>query len=183
MPPAPRFWRSATTSTKTPPMTSSSSPSTRSWGRVKSRIHPVAGNHEYQTAGAAGYFDYFNGVGNATGPAGDRGKGYYSYEIGSWHVIALNSNCAEVGGCGAGSPQEQWLRSDLAAHPSTCTLAYWHHPLFSSGPAWQHPVHGCDLAGPLRRACRGRAERARSSLRALRSAVRERRSRARTRDP
>ena len=104
-----------------------------SWGRFKSRIHPVAGNHEYQTAAAAGYFDYFNGAGNATGPAGERGKGYYSFDTGSWHVIALNSNCAEVGGCNAGSPQEQWLRSDLAAHPNACTLAYWHHPLFSSG--------------------------------------------------
>jgi Big-like domain-containing protein/calcineurin-like phosphoesterase family protein len=104
------------------------------WGRVKSRIHPVPGNHEYGTENAAGYFDYFNGAGNLTGPAGERGKGYYSFEVGSWHVIALNSSCSAVGGCGVGSPQEQWLRADLAAHPSACTLAYWHHPLFSSGP-------------------------------------------------
>jgi hypothetical protein len=116
------------------------------WGRFKSRIHPVAGNHEYQTAGAAGYFDYFNGIGNTSGPAGERGKGYYSFDVGSWHLIALNSNCPEVGGCGAGSPQEQWLRADLAAHPNACTLGYWHAPLFSSGthgnnldmaPIWQ----------------------------------------------
>jgi hypothetical protein len=99
-----------------------------SWGRVKSMTHPAVGNHEYGTAGAAGYFDYF-------GPAaGDRTKGYYSFDIGSWHLIALNSNCAQVSGCGAGSPQERWLRSDLAAHQATCTLAYFHHARFSSGP-------------------------------------------------
>jgi hypothetical protein len=109
------------------------------WGRFKSRIHPVAGNHEYQTPAAAGYFDYFNGIGNTTGPAGERGKGYYSFDVGTWHLIALNSNCPEVGGCAAGSPQEQWLRADLAAHPNACTLAFWHHPLFSSG------MHGNNL--------------------------------------
>src|SRR2546421_388333 len=65
--------------------------------------------------------------------AGPVGKGYYSYDIGSWHLIALNSNCGSVG-CGPGSPQATWLRSDLASHPNTCTLAYWHHPHFSSGP-------------------------------------------------
>jgi acid phosphatase type 7 len=104
-----------------------------SWGRLRGITYPVAGNHEYQTAAAAGYFDYFNGAGNATGPAGDRSKGYYSYDLGSWHLIALNSNCSRVGGCGAGSPQEQWLRQDLASSPADCTLAYWHHPLFASG--------------------------------------------------
>jgi hypothetical protein len=109
------------------------------WGRFKSRIHPVAGNHEYQTPAAAGYFDYFNGAGNTNGPAGERGKGYYSFDVGSWHVIALNSNCPEVGGCAAGSPQEQWLRADLGAHSNACTLAYWHHPLFSSGTHGSNP--------------------------------------------
>lgn len=104
-----------------------------SWGRFKSVTRPEAGNHDYVTAGAAGYFDYFNGSGNQTGAAGDRSKGYYSYDIGTWHLIALNSNCAPAGGCTAGSPQEQWLKADLAAHPTTCTLAYWHHPRFSSG--------------------------------------------------
>ena len=98
-----------------------------SWGRVKSVTRPVPGNHEYHTAGAAGYFEYF-GAG-----AGDPTKGYYSYELGNWHVVALNSNCAAVGGCHAGSEQERWLRADLAAHPSRCTLAYWHHPRYSSG--------------------------------------------------
>ncbi len=104
-----------------------------SWGRVKAISHPVAGNHDYESPGAAGYYDYFNGTGAFSGPAGDRDKGYYSYDVGSWHVIALNSECAAVGGCGAGSPQEQWLRADLAAHQTPCTLAYWHRALFSSG--------------------------------------------------
>ncbi len=104
-----------------------------SWGRLKAKTYPVVGNHEYLVSGASTYFDYFNGSGSQTGPAGDRNKGYYSYDLGSWHLIALNSNCGSVGGCGPGSPQEQWLRADLAAHPSTCTLAYWHIPLWSSG--------------------------------------------------
>jgi calcineurin-like phosphoesterase family protein len=103
------------------------------WGRVRTRIQPVPGNHEYQSAGAAGYFDYF-------GPAaGNPSSGYYSLDVGTWHIIALNSNCDEVGGCHAGSPQEQWLRTDLASHRSACTLAYWHHPRFSSDT-----VHGSD---------------------------------------
>jgi acid phosphatase type 7 len=116
-----------------------------SWGRLRSISRPAVGNHEYQSGGG-GYFDYFNGVGNLTGPAGDRSKGYYSFDVdlpsGSrWHVVALNSQCAssnaanvgQLGACDAGSAQEQWLRADLAANPAACTLAYWHHPLFSSG--------------------------------------------------
>jgi acid phosphatase type 7 len=110
-----------------------------SWGRVKSISHPVVGNHEYGTSSgtdcdgtgnAAGYFGYWGAA------AGDPTKGYYSYNIGTWHLIALNSNCAKAGGCSAGSPQEQWLRQDLAAvaaAPTQCVLAYWHHPLFTSG--------------------------------------------------
>jgi hypothetical protein len=110
------------------------------WGRSKERIRPAIGNHDYLTPGAAGYFGYFGAT------AGDPTKGYYSYDVGSWHIVALNSNCSQAGGCGAGSPQEQWLRTDLAAHPTACTLAYWHHPRFSSGehgsfvtmqPIWQ----------------------------------------------
>jgi hypothetical protein len=82
---------------------------------------------------AAGYFSYFGSA------AGDPARGYYSFDLGTWHIVALNSNCAYVGGCHAGSPQEQWLRADLAAHPAKCTLAFWHHPLFSSGKfgAWE----------------------------------------------
>lgn len=94
-----------------------------SWGRHKSRTHPVAGNHEYNTLGASGYFGYFGEA------AGDPTKGYYSYELGPWHIIALNSNVA----MNAGSPQEVWLRADLAAHPTRCVMAIWHHPRFSSG--------------------------------------------------
>jgi hypothetical protein len=98
-----------------------------SWGQFKARTQPAAGNHEYNTPGAVGYFNYFGAA------AGDPTKGYYSYELGTWHVVVLNSNCSQVGGCVAGSPQEQWLKEDLAAHQNTCTLAYWHHPRFSSG--------------------------------------------------
>jgi acid phosphatase type 7 len=103
------------------------------WGRVNDMAHPAVGNHEYLIPGAAGYFDYFNGVGNFTGLAGDRDKGYYSYDLDKWHVIVINSNCSDVGGCSPGTPQYDWLAADLAAHPTACTLAYWHIPLFSSG--------------------------------------------------
>jgi hypothetical protein len=98
-----------------------------SWGQFKARTKPVPGNHEYLTTGATGYYGYYGAV------AGDPAKGYYSYNVGRWHAVALNSNCSAIGGCNAGSPQEQWLRADLAAHPAFCTLAYWHHPRFSSG--------------------------------------------------
>jgi hypothetical protein len=111
------------------------------WGRFKAITRPAVGNHEYGTTRASGYFDYFNGVGNRTGPAGERGKGYYSFDIGAWHLIAINSNCSEIGiTCAPGSQQEQWLRADLAAHRNRCVLAYWHHPLFSSGQGGNHPT-------------------------------------------
>ncbi len=98
------------------------------WGQFKARTMPSPGNHEYNTAGASGYFDYFGAA------AGDPAEGYYSYDLGSWHIISLNSNCSQVaGGCGEGSPQEQWLKDDLAAHQSTCAIAYFHHPRFTSG--------------------------------------------------
>jgi hypothetical protein len=99
------------------------------WGQFKARTKPSVGNHEYDVSpDASGYFDYF---GSAAGP---RPEGYYSYEVGSWHVIVLNSNCPQVAdGCDAGSPQEQWLKADLAAHQTACTIAYFHHPRFSSG--------------------------------------------------
>ncbi len=99
------------------------------WGRHKARTRPSVGNHEYGTPGAAGYFGYFGAA------AGEPGKGWYSYDLGAWHVVVLNSNCTHVGGCGAGSAQERWLRADLTANPRRCTLAYWHHPAFSSGNA------------------------------------------------
>jgi acid phosphatase type 7 len=106
-----------------------------SWGRVKAITRPAPGNHEYRTSGgsgcdtsgnARGYFGYFGAA------AGDPAKGYYSFDIGSWHLIALNSNCSVVS-CGSSSAQVQWLRQDLASHPARCTLGYWHHPRFTSG--------------------------------------------------
>ncbi|MCW2601377.1 MAG: hypothetical protein JWM02_3206 [Frankiales bacterium] len=113
----------------------------KSWGRFKSLTAPVAGNHEYLTqagssgatgcdstnAGAAGYFRYFGAR------AGPSGQGWYSFDVGAWHLVALNSQCSAIGGCSATSPQGQWLAADLAAHKNTCTLAFWHIPLFSSG--------------------------------------------------
>ena len=109
-----------------------------SWGRVKSITHPAVGNHEYPdlgwnrlhaaNAGATGYFTYFGAA------AGDPGKGYYSFDVGAWHLIALNTNCGEAGGCGATSPQGKWLGSRPdSASPMIVYLAYWHIPLFSSG--------------------------------------------------
>jgi hypothetical protein len=99
-----------------------------SWGRHKAKTRPAVGNHEYySTTNASGYFGYFGAA------AGDPSKGYYSYNLGEWHMVALNSMCENVGGCGATSPMVEWLEQDLAANPRTCTLAYFHHPLFSSG--------------------------------------------------
>jgi len=110
------------------------------WGQFKGRTRPAIGNHEYQSKGAAGYWDYF---GSAAGP---RGKGWYSYDAGSWHVVVLNANCDQVG-CAKGSAQERWLRADLAAHGNQCTVAYWHQARFVSdrehgnhaelGPFWE----------------------------------------------
>jgi hypothetical protein len=112
-----------------------------SWGRFKGISRPVLGNHEYGTSGARGYFDYFGAR------AGPRGKGCYSWNIGSWHMIALNSECHRIaGGCTRGSEQERWLRRDLAAHTNFCTLAYWHEPRFSSGPA---PSKNAEAVAPL----------------------------------
>jgi hypothetical protein len=105
------------------------------WGRHKTRTRPAVGNHEYLTSGARGYFDYFGDA------AGDPTKGYYSYDAGAWHVVVINSNCAQVGGCRRDSPQAVWLRGDLEAHPAPCTAAMWHHPRFSSGSE-----HGDDLS-------------------------------------
>jgi acid phosphatase type 7 len=97
------------------------------WGRQKGRTRPSVGNHEFHSGGATPYFGYFGAA------AGDPSKGYYSYDLGSWHIVVLNSECAEVGGCQQGSTQEKWLRQDLKSHPAACTVAYWHKPLFSSG--------------------------------------------------
>jgi Calcineurin-like phosphoesterase len=100
-----------------------------SWGRHADRSRPVPGNHEYETDGATAYFDYFGDA------AGDPGEGWYAFDIGSWHLIAMNSNCGAVGGCNEGSDQTTWLQDQLPglSPPHGCTLAYWHHPRWSSG--------------------------------------------------
>jgi len=101
------------------------------WGRHKARTRPSPGNHDFRTGDGAAYYAYFGPV------AGDSGFGYYSYDFAGWHIISLNSNIA----MNVGSAQEQWLRTDLAQHPAPCTLAYWHHPRFSSGT-----THGSSTA-------------------------------------
>ena len=106
-----------------------------SWGAVRARTMAAAGNHDWLTAGAAGYFGYFGYA-----------KSYYAYNIGAWRAYVLDSDCSQVGGCGVGSAQYNWLVADLATNPKQCALAYWHHPRFSSGqhgsstsvqPLWQ----------------------------------------------
>lgn len=104
------------------------------WGRFKDRTRPAPGNHEYHSTAASGYTNYFGAA------AGDPHKGYYSYDLGQWHVVSLNSECIAAGGCGAASAQGKWLQADLAQHRAGCTLAYFHRPLFSSGLA-----HGADV--------------------------------------
>jgi hypothetical protein len=120
-----------------------------SWGRVKDDLHPVIGNHEYGTstnsgcdvniAGdprsyACGYFDYFNGKGNLGGRGGQRGQGYYAFDVGEWRIYALNSNCGRSGApsCAESGAMVQWLRADLAANPRACQVMFMHHPMFSS---------------------------------------------------
>jgi hypothetical protein len=95
------------------------------WGRVKAKTYPAPGNHDYHTPGAAGYFTYFG----ARAPAS-----YYSFDLGAWHLISLDSEIDHSDG----SAQERWLENDLIGHPNACVLAYWHKPRFSSGP------HGSD---------------------------------------
>ena len=99
------------------------------WGRHRPRTRPSPGNHDYHTAGASGYYDYFGAS------AGDPSQGYYSYHLGAWHVVVVNSNID----VSANSPQLQWLAANLAANPTACAVAYWHHPRFSSG------THGSDV--------------------------------------
>ena len=95
------------------------------WGAYRDITFPVPGNHEYETPDARGYFAYFGKR------AGEPDKGYYSYDLGAWHLIALNSECHQIGGCADSDPQARWLRHDLEAHPRQCVLAYWHRPRFS----------------------------------------------------
>jgi hypothetical protein len=104
------------------------------WGRHKGRTRPALGNHEYGVFRAGGYFGAFGSA------AGEAPLGWYSYDLGAWHVVVLNSNC-EVVGCATGGSQDRFLRDDLAASPARCTVAIWHHPRWSSGT-----VHGPTVA-------------------------------------
>ena len=107
------------------------------WGKFKDRTKPALGNHEYGGPTADGYFQYWGAQ------AGPDGKGFYSYDLGRWHIVVLNTNCSKkrMGGCGKDSPQGTWLREDLAKHPDSCILAYGHHALFSSGLLKDHALH------------------------------------------
>lgn len=102
----------------------------KTWGRLRERTYPAPGNHEYASRGAAGYYRYWGER------AGDPARGYYAVDVGAWRILALNSNCRAVP-CDAGGEQERWVRSQLASSPQ-CTLAFWHHPRYSSG------LHGSD---------------------------------------
>lgn len=119
-----------------------------SWGRFRSRTRPAVGNHEYSTEDASGFADYFGDL------AGRAGAHWYSYDIGPWHAVVLNSQCWKVGGCEQDDPQLTWLRRDLDENAERCTVAYFHRPPFSSGrygdleatdnllPLWQALVDG-----------------------------------------
>lgn len=98
-----------------------------SWGKFKERTRPATGNHDEATKNAQGYWDFFGPRG------GPYDKYYYSYDLGAWHLVVLNSDCWRVGGCDPTDPQIEWLAADLAAHRNRCTLAYWHRPPFTSG--------------------------------------------------
>ena len=111
----------------------------RSWGRFADITYPTPGNHEYETPGVVGYLDRWASNGR---PTGDRRSGSYSFDLGAWHLISLDSNCV---GCGEGSPQDDFLERDLARTTSECILAYWHHPLFNSGT-----VHGEEMLSNVR---------------------------------
>jgi acid phosphatase type 7 len=108
------------------------------WGGFVERTHPAVGNHDLAADGGAAYWDLFGEL------AGTRGEGWYSYDIGEWHVVVLNSNCDRIG-CDIGSAQHDWLVADLAASDADCTIAYWHHPRFTSGKHWSEPVFGVDF--------------------------------------
>ena len=118
----------------------------KTWGAFKSRTRPAPGNHEFHSSGGSPYFDYFGAA------AGDPTRGYYSYDLGAWHIISLNGECKDIGGCEAGSAEEKWLQADLKTHPAACTLAYWHEPLFSSGAAHGNNPNYLDFWRDLYRA-------------------------------
>lgn len=120
------------------------------WGRFASKTYPAPGNHEYRdpAGGAKGYFDYWA---SKSRPTGGRGRGYYSFDLGAWHIVSLNSsdgksNACQTGpSCAEGSEQNNWLEQDLKATNKNCVLAYWHHPLYNSGTD-----HGNDNTSAVR---------------------------------
>ena len=128
------------------------------WGALKGRTRPVPGNHEYDVSKAAPYFEYFGAA------AGELGRGWYSYDVGSWHVVALNSNCDAVD-C---DEQTTWLERDLSDHPSACIAAYWHHPRFTSGTSGGDKRGRRVLEGAVRPRSHPCARRARPHLRTFR---------------
>lgn len=110
-----------------------------SWGRLKTITYPAIGNHEGESADSGeGYCSYFGVVANCSADGSQRDAAFYAFDVGPWHLIALNSNCGAAGGCDMGSPQHDWLLADLGTHSGPCTLAYWHHPRFSSGDHGNH---------------------------------------------
>ena len=132
------------------------------WGPLRERIRPAMGNHDLEQG--SWYYTYF---GAEAGPAG---KGYYSYDVGAWHVVVLNSNCRQVG-CGPDSTQTRWLVDDLAGHPGHCTLAYWHHPRWSSDRAYGNDQRHRSLLGrPVPGRRRRRPQRSCPRVRAVRTA-------------
>jgi acid phosphatase type 7 len=108
-------------------------------GDLKAKSYPVPGNHEYVTKNAAGYFKFWQDSDHIPAQGRDATKGYYSYSLKDWHMVALNSDCENVGGCDAGSAQGAWIKQDLSTNPTRCTLAYWHHPAVSSGKHGDNP--------------------------------------------
>ena len=112
----------------------------RSWGRFADITYPTPGNHEWHTSGAAGYFDYWASKGR---PTGGRRSGFYSFDLGAWHLISLDSTCLVV--CGEGGAQDTFLERDLERTRSECIIAFWHHPLFNSGA-----VHGDEMLPNMR---------------------------------
>lgn len=103
-----------------------------SWGIFRQRWHPVPGNHEYDSAGAIPYFNYFGEA------AGTDATGYYAFDAGDWLILMLNSNTAQVPAT-RGSAQYEFVRAQLQAQRTPCTMAVWHHPLFTSGPNGANP--------------------------------------------
>jgi|SRR5882672_926154 len=109
----------------------------KTWGKFKDRTHPSPGNHEFGSKEGSAYFDYWGVL------AGPRGKGYYSFDLGVWHIVSLNTNCPQMSanGCSVGSEEESWLKKDLAAHRNSCIIAFGHHALYSSGVFKNHALH------------------------------------------